>query len=412
MTLPGMPGIVQVPDSVFISDDALETIEENAFAEAPLECCGLLLGRFAPPDPPPAPPGPLRLVKGANPANPTDQTDQADPTDAEDAAAAIEEELGLVAEGGGGAFDIPLPNVLTVEEAIPTRNASPEPTKYLVEPEDHFRVLRDARSRGLDIVGAYHSHVITQPVPSETDLKRSASPFPLRDCLAGLGHGRRMRRSRLVAGRWELSGSDHRPSCVETMKPSTLRAAGVLGVAFGVLLLLTPVSGGGGVMAAGLGQDEPPVERPRSAAKKADTAKADTARADTARDDEARREALLRVSSGGDRVRVGGGLYVGENERVRKAIAVFGRAEVNGIVEEVVAIGGDVVPGPRAMVRRDDRDRRHRPRRAGRLHRRLHRSGELDAVRHQADAARTMARCRWRSGRIGRGSRAWRSSPT
>jgi proteasome lid subunit RPN8/RPN11 len=165
MTLPGASGIVQVPDSVFINDDALETIEANAFAEAPLECCGLLLGRFAPIDPPPAPPGPLRLVKGAN------------PTEAEDAAAAIEEELGLGGEDGGGAFSIPLPNVLTVEDAVPARNASTEPTKYLVEPEDHFRILRDARGRGLEIVGAYHSHVITPPVPSETDLKEAHPHF-------------------------------------------------------------------------------------------------------------------------------------------------------------------------------------------------------------------------------------------
>jgi [CysO sulfur-carrier protein]-S-L-cysteine hydrolase len=168
MTLPGAPGIVQVPDSVFINGSALETIEENAFAEAPLECCGLLLGRFKPPDPPPAPAGPLRLVKGES---------VIDPVDAADAARAIEEELGLGRDAGGGGFSVPLPDVLTVEEAIPTRNASLEPTRYLVEPEDHFRVLREARRRGLDIVGAYHSHAITQAVPSETDLAEAHPHF-------------------------------------------------------------------------------------------------------------------------------------------------------------------------------------------------------------------------------------------
>jgi [CysO sulfur-carrier protein]-S-L-cysteine hydrolase len=157
MTMPGASGIVRVPDSVFISGDALETIEANAFAEAPLECCGLLLGRFAPAEPPAAPPGALRLVKGEH---------AFDAADAAAAAAAIEAELGL---SGGGGFSIPLPDVLTIEDAVPTRNASTQPTRYLVEPEDHFRILRDARRRGLDIVGAYHSHVITPPVPSETD---------------------------------------------------------------------------------------------------------------------------------------------------------------------------------------------------------------------------------------------------
>jgi proteasome lid subunit RPN8/RPN11 len=126
-----------VPDSVFISEAALETIKANAFAEAPLECCGLLLGRFAPP-----------------------------PDEAADAARALEEELGL---GGGEGFSIPLPDVLTIDDAVPARNASAQPTRYLVEPEDHFRILRDARRRGIEIVGAYHSHAITPPVPSDTD---------------------------------------------------------------------------------------------------------------------------------------------------------------------------------------------------------------------------------------------------
>jgi proteasome lid subunit RPN8/RPN11 len=67
--------------------------------------------------------------------------------------------------------------VLTVQEAVPTRNASPHPARYLVEPEDHFRILRDARRRGLDIVGAYHSHAITRPVPSETDLAEAHPHF-------------------------------------------------------------------------------------------------------------------------------------------------------------------------------------------------------------------------------------------
>jgi proteasome lid subunit RPN8/RPN11 len=136
---------------VFISEAALEIIKANAFAEAPLECCGLLLGRFAPP-----------------------------PDEAAAAARAFEEELGLSGggvDGEGGGFSIPLPDVLTIDEAAPARNASTEPTRYLVEPEDHFRILRAARRRGVDIVGAYHSHAITRPVPSETDLAEAHPNF-------------------------------------------------------------------------------------------------------------------------------------------------------------------------------------------------------------------------------------------
>ena len=147
------------------------------------------------------------------------------------------------------------------------------------------------------------------------------------------------------------------------MKPTTPRAAGVLGVVLGVLLLLTSLAGGGAVrrpIRPCSPQDEQPVERPRSAGRAgarptgSDTAAAAVERPAERTTDEARREALLRVSSGGARVRIGGKVFVGENERVGKAVAVFGRAEVNGIVsEEVVAIGGDVVLGPKAMVRGD-----------------------------------------------------------
>jgi proteasome lid subunit RPN8/RPN11 len=186
ITQPGTSRIVQVPDSVFISYDALETIEENAFAEAPLECCGLLLGRFAPPDPATMPPEPLRLVEGGNPFDPTAYRWSGDDDEgmeeaiekAVEAARAQVRELSLLGgEERAGSFSIPLPDVLTVEEAIPTRNASPHPTKYLVEPEDHFRILHVARGRGLDIVGAYHSHAITKPVPSETDLAEAHPHF-------------------------------------------------------------------------------------------------------------------------------------------------------------------------------------------------------------------------------------------
>lgn len=136
-----------VPDSVFISKAALDTIRANAFAEAPMECCGLLLGLFAPP-----------------------------PDEAAAAARALEAELGL-GSGSGEGFSIPLPDVLTIDVAEPARNASSEPTRYLIEPEDHFRILRDARRRGVEIVGAYHSHAITPPVPSETDLAEAQPNF-------------------------------------------------------------------------------------------------------------------------------------------------------------------------------------------------------------------------------------------
>jgi hypothetical protein len=114
------------------------------------------------------------------------------------------------------------------------------------------------------------------------------------------------------------------------MKSINSRAAGVLGVVFGLLLFFTPPTGA-----------QPKADAPleRSAAEA----------------DEARREALWRrVSDEGARVHIGGGVFVAENERVGKVFALGGTAEVNGIVDhEVVAVGGDVVLGPKAMVRGD-----------------------------------------------------------
>jgi hypothetical protein len=130
------------------------------------------------------------------------------------------------------------------------------------------------------------------------------------------------------------------------MKTITSRS-GVLGVVLGAFLLLTAAG------PAVLAQEEQPVERPRSASKKTDAEAAK--KADAAEADEARREALWRAPmQDGARVHIGGNVFVAENERVGKAVAVFGRAEVNGIVDnEVVAIGGDVVIGPKAMIRGD-----------------------------------------------------------
>jgi proteasome lid subunit RPN8/RPN11 len=56
-------------------------------------------------------------------------------------------------------------------------NIAPEPTRYLIDPTDHFRILRETRHTGLTIVGAYHSHPASQPIPSPTDLAEALPNF-------------------------------------------------------------------------------------------------------------------------------------------------------------------------------------------------------------------------------------------
>ena len=57
-----------------------------------------------------------------------------------------------------------------VESASPARNIAETPeTRYLVEPADHFAALREARRARSEIIGAYHSHPASLPLPSSTD---------------------------------------------------------------------------------------------------------------------------------------------------------------------------------------------------------------------------------------------------
>lgn len=60
---------------------------------------------------------------------------------------------------------------ITANMIHPTRNAADEPDRFEVDPADQFRILREARARGTDIVGCYHSHPNGRPLPSEHDLE-------------------------------------------------------------------------------------------------------------------------------------------------------------------------------------------------------------------------------------------------
>ena len=60
-----------------------------------------------------------------------------------------------------------------IEQSAPARNLRASPTRYLVDPVDHFSALRRARERGWEVVGAYHSHPGGVPVPSPTDVREA-----------------------------------------------------------------------------------------------------------------------------------------------------------------------------------------------------------------------------------------------
>ena len=61
-------------------------------------------------------------------------------------------------------------------ESVRARNLSDDPSRFLIDPKDHFDARRRASSRGLDVVGFYHSHPHSAPLPSPTDVAEAAYP--------------------------------------------------------------------------------------------------------------------------------------------------------------------------------------------------------------------------------------------
>ena len=63
----------------------------------------------------------------------------------------------------------------SIARSVRARNLDSKATRYLIEPEDHFAAIRSARAEGLEVIGAYHSHPSSAPVPSPTDVAEANS---------------------------------------------------------------------------------------------------------------------------------------------------------------------------------------------------------------------------------------------
>jgi proteasome lid subunit RPN8/RPN11 len=61
-----------------------------------------------------------------------------------------------------------------IERIHRARNLQASPTRYSIDPVDHFAAIHAARSQGQRVVGAYHSHPTTGPVLSETDIAEAS----------------------------------------------------------------------------------------------------------------------------------------------------------------------------------------------------------------------------------------------
>ena len=63
-----------------------------------------------------------------------------------------------------------------IESAHVARNLLRSPSRYLVDPADHFAAIRSGRKAGLAVVGAYHSHPASAASPSPRDEREATDP--------------------------------------------------------------------------------------------------------------------------------------------------------------------------------------------------------------------------------------------
>jgi proteasome lid subunit RPN8/RPN11 len=75
-----------------------------------------------------------------------------------------------------------------VVEAVPTTNVADDPeSRFVIDPKGHIDGRREARRRGLDVAGFYHSHPRSPASPSATDRAEASYPDHLY-LIVGLAH--------------------------------------------------------------------------------------------------------------------------------------------------------------------------------------------------------------------------------
>jgi proteasome lid subunit RPN8/RPN11 len=63
-----------------------------------------------------------------------------------------------------------------IVDATPTRNIAEGVSRFVIDPKDHIDGRREARRRGLEVVGFYHSHPHSPAEPSPTDVAEASYP--------------------------------------------------------------------------------------------------------------------------------------------------------------------------------------------------------------------------------------------
>ena len=65
-----------------------------------------------------------------------------------------------------------------VKRVYRVRNAEPSPVKYVMDPQDQFRIFEEVEGEGWEVLGFYHSHTFSEAYPSPTDVKLATYEDP------------------------------------------------------------------------------------------------------------------------------------------------------------------------------------------------------------------------------------------
>lgn len=103
------------------------------------------------------------------------------------------------------------PPVGHVVERYPLVNAAASAQEYVSDVKGMFEAFRDMRARGLEVLAVYHSHPTSAPMPSRTDLERNYSPDVINLIVS-------LQTSEPLVRGWWLTADDYRAAdwrCVE-----------------------------------------------------------------------------------------------------------------------------------------------------------------------------------------------------
>lgn len=65
---------------------------------------------------------------------------------------------------------------LSIEHLYYLKNLDQSPEHFTMDPREQLEAMKDARKRGLQILGNYHSHPNSPPRPSKEDIKLALDP--------------------------------------------------------------------------------------------------------------------------------------------------------------------------------------------------------------------------------------------